>query len=100
MIDKALLNLRPGAVWSMTGDDYFGIEWLDATKTKPTIEEIEQELIRLQQEYLSTEYQRLRMPEYPPIEDYLDGIVKGDQQQIAAYITACQAVKAKYPKPE
>ena len=45
-------------------------------------------------------YQELRAAEYPPIEDYLDGVVKGDQAQIDAYIAACQAVKAKYPKGE
>jgi hypothetical protein len=41
-----------------------------------------------------------RAAEYPPITDYLDGVVKGDQEQIDAYIAACQAVKTKYPKPE
>jgi hypothetical protein len=41
-----------------------------------------------------------RANEYPPITDYLDGVVKGDQEQIDAYIAACQAVKTKYPKPE
>jgi hypothetical protein len=40
----------------------------------------------------------LRKSEYPPITDYIDGVVKGDQAQIDAYIAACQAVKAKYPK--
>jgi len=45
------------------------------------------------------DYKVQREAEYPPITDYLDGIVKGDQAQIAAYIAACQAVKAKYPKP-
>ena len=35
---------------------------------------------------------------YPPITDYLDGIVKGDQAQIDKYIADCLAVKAKYPK--
>jgi hypothetical protein len=39
-----------------------------------------------------------RQVEYPPITDYLDGIVKGDQAQIAKYIADCQAVKTKYPK--
>jgi len=39
-----------------------------------------------------------RQAEYPPITDYLDGIVKGDQAQIAKYIAECQAVKNKYPK--
>lgn len=46
-----------------------------------------------------TLYQRQRAKEYPAITDYLDGVVKGDQAQIDAYIAACQAVKAKYPKP-
>lgn len=43
-------------------------------------------------------YKAKRAAEYPDFKDYLDGIVKGDQTQIQAYITACQAVKAKYPK--
>jgi len=51
-------------------------------------------------EIAKTEYQQKRMLEYPPITDYIDGVVKGDQAQIDAYIAACLAVKAKYPKPE
>jgi hypothetical protein len=43
---------------------------------------------------------RKRAAEYPPITDYLDGIVKGDAEQVQAYIDACLAVKAKYPKPD
>ena len=39
-----------------------------------------------------------RAAEYPNVTEYLDGIVKGDQAQIQAYIDACLAVKAKYPK--
>lgn len=46
------------------------------------------------------EYQAKRAAEYPPMADYLDGIVKGDQAQVQAYIDACLAIKAKYPKPE
>jgi hypothetical protein len=44
-------------------------------------------------------YKEQRAAEYPPAADYLDGIVKGDQAQVQAYIDACLAVKAKYPKP-
>lgn len=44
-------------------------------------------------------YKEQRQLEYPPMADYLDGIVKGDQAQVQAYIDACLAVKAKYPKP-
>lgn len=43
-------------------------------------------------------YKEKRRAEYPPMEDYLDGVVKNDQQQIQQYIQACLAVKAKYPK--
>jgi hypothetical protein len=39
-----------------------------------------------------------RQAEYPLMTDYLDGIVKGDTAQQQAYIDACLAVKAKYPK--
>jgi hypothetical protein len=46
----------------------------------------------------SNHYAIKRAAEYPPIADYLDGIVKGDQAQINKYIADCQAVKAKYPK--
>jgi hypothetical protein len=51
-------------------------------------------------EITKTEYKRQRAAEYPPVTDYIDGVVKGDQAQIDAYIAACLAVKAKYPKPE
>ncbi len=39
-----------------------------------------------------------RASEYPPMTDYLDAIVKGDQAQIDKYIADCLAVKARHPK--
>lgn len=50
-------------------------------------------------EVINTQYQRDRKQEYPPIEDYIDGVVKNDQSQIDEYIQKCVAVKTKYPKP-
>jgi len=44
-------------------------------------------------------YSSLRMTEYPPFVDYLDGVVKGDHEQIDKYIQECLRVKSKYPKP-
>ena len=43
-------------------------------------------------------YKAKRAAEYPPITDYIDGVVKNDQAQIDKYIADCLAVKAKYPK--
>jgi hypothetical protein len=98
-IPDALQSLTPGAQWVLSGEDYIGLSWLDIEQNQPTEEECIAEAARLQAAYDALEYKRLRAPEYPPITDYLDGIVKGDQEQLDAYIAACQAVKAKYPKP-
>ena len=46
----------------------------------------------------SEAYKAKRAAEYPPMADYLDGIVKCDNAQVQAYIDACNAVKNKYPK--
>jgi len=43
-------------------------------------------------------YAEKRAAEYPDFREYLDGVVKGDQAQVQAYIDACLAIKAKYPK--
>jgi hypothetical protein len=58
------------------------------------------------QEYVETRlakvkislYKELRTAEYPPIEDYLDAIVKGDTEAEEEYKRKCLEVKAKYPK--
>ena len=42
----------------------------------------------------------LRLKNYPPIEDYLDAVVKSDQTAIDAYISKCLEIKGLYPKPE
>ena len=99
-LTDALISLTPGAKWTLNGDEYVGLEWLDEERAQPTEEECIAEAARLQEAYDALEYKRLRAPEYPPITDYLDGVAKGDQDQIDAYIAACLAVKAKYPKPE
>ena len=99
-IVDALQTISPGAQWILEGDGYEGLKWLDEDREQPSEQDLINEASRLQSEYDALEYQRLRKPEYPPIEDYIDGIVKGDEAQVQAYIDACIAVKEKYPKPE
>jgi hypothetical protein len=98
-IAQALFSLRPGAAWFCEGNVYSGLEWRDETQTQPTEAEVNAEIARLQAIAAANAYKAQRAAEYPAITDYLDGVVKGDQAQIDAYIAACQAVKAKYPKP-
>ena len=93
----AIQNLAPGAIVSIIGDK---IIWHSEDISQPSHTEILDETVRL--EYLEEikEYQRQRSSEYPDYADYLDGVVKGDQDQIDAYVAACQAVKDNYPKVE
>ena len=68
---------------------------------KTSITDEEANIIRAQQQaaaFSALSYAQKRAGEYPPMTDYLDGVVKGDQTQIDKYIADCLAVKAKYPK--
>lgn len=93
---QALLNLRPGAEWELNGDTYEGIIWRDGNiLEKPTKEEVEGEVLRLENEYINNEYQRLRQREYPSFADQFDLLYHGGYD---AWKDAIQQVKAKYPK--
>lgn len=101
MIDKAILSLRPGAFWTLHGDTYQGIDWQDNVQTKPTEQEVEDEVVRLKAEFAATEYQRLRAKEYPPLTELADALYhqqNGDDTKMTAYLAKCESVKQKYPK--
>ena len=70
-------------------------EW-NSAQPQPTESEIETAHAEWQAEYDSTEYQRLRAPEYPPIGDQLDALFHAGvfPADMAAQL---QAVKDKYP---
>ena len=62
--------------------------------------EVSYDLAQAQALVEANAYKAKRAAEYPDFREYLDGVVKGDQAQIQAYIDACNVVKAKYPKGE
>lgn len=69
-------------------------------KLKEITLEQRDELIQQKQTdtFNSLSYIEKRKLEYPPMEDYLDAVVKGDQALIQEYIEKCLAVKEKYTK--
>ena len=82
------------------GQGAYICEWSVAGKTKPSDTDLSAfEQAALAQIELNKVLAK-RAAAYPPITDYIDGVVKGDQAQINKYIADCQAVKAKYPKGE
>ena len=46
-IADALLLLKPKAQWTLRGDDYSSLEWLDSSQTKPTETEINSKISEL-----------------------------------------------------
>jgi len=84
---NAIYKLYPQVV-TISGDEAFDAEG----------KQVNYDLALVQAEVDATAYIAKRAAEYPPMTDYLDGIVKGDTAQVQAYIDACQAVKNKYPK--
>jgi hypothetical protein len=91
---QAILSLAPGSEFSVIDDV---VTWYKPKTAPVTDEAIEAELARLQAEYNSSEYQRLRASEYPPIGDQLDALFHAGvfPPEMAAQL---QAVKDKYPK--
>ena len=49
-------------------------------------------------EWKLSNYQLLREPLYPSQAEYLDALVKDDEESIRQYKDKCLAVKVKYPK--
>ena len=96
---KAIQQLRPGEGFALDDMDYSTLKFTNDVEA-PTEEEINVVFQQLKTAYINAEYQRKRVLEYPSIEDYIDGIVKGDEAQVQEYIDKCLAVKAKYPKYE
>ena len=47
-ISSAILELKPNAVWTLRGDTYDGLEWLDKNQTKPTEEEVNAKISELE----------------------------------------------------
>jgi len=57
----------------------------------------------IQAELDATQYQRDRQPEYPSLATFADAYYwaqKGNNTKMDEYVASCDAVKAKYPKPE
>ena len=92
---KAVESIKPNSKWNWKGFDYANFIWL-SSDTKPTESEIDAEVVRLQAEYDSKEYQRKRAAEYPSVVDQLDLIYHSG---IDAWKAKIKETKDKYPKP-
>jgi len=95
-VAQALKILRPTADYEVSGGTYAGINWArETTLSKPTEKEVNDTIT-------ANQYKTDRQGKYPPLTDLADAIYwteKGDVTKLFAYVAACDAVKAAYPKP-
>ena len=98
-----------GAEWSLNGsptskaefDSGFTIHKLNGKKT-PTWADLQKKLTSYQTAYDALEYQRLRKPLYPSIEDVTVALAEkaeGDSAMWDEITKKRQAIKKLYPKP-
>jgi hypothetical protein len=78
--------------WSVIGEE---VKWHGSADAKPTDAEIKAEIDRLDAEYDSQEYIRLRQAEYPSLEECIHAILDDGLEELQA---KRQAVKQKYKK--
>lgn len=104
MIDKvqAILSLVPDAEIVVVDNDV--VEWHNPSVAPVTEQQIQDEMDRLENLYVSNEYQRERFKEYPSIGEQLDmlwhAIDAGKLNKTSDFYTTLKSVKDKYPKSE
>lgn len=78
------------------------LEWRDDS-ARPSDEEITQKAAELAQEWVDTEYQRIRANQYPNVTDQLDmlwhAMDDGALPRVDSFYDAIKAVKDANPKP-
>jgi hypothetical protein len=94
-IAKAVQSLRPNAEFTLEGNSFQGLTWIDKIQTQPTEAEIDAEVKRLQAEYDAQEYARKREAEYPSVQECVHAILDDTLDALQAKRAS---VKLKYPK--
>lgn len=116
---SALVKLCPGAEFALQGEELqwqsvldsegnptgdfevSNVQWFSDIIKFPTKQEIDNAILEEENKWASSEYQRLRRQEYPPLADLADALywqAQGDDSKMTAYLAAVEAVKQKYPK--
>lgn len=97
-IPDALHSLAPRAKWHSPDGSYETLVWESDDIPKPTLEELEAEVVRLQTDWDENEYRRWRDVNYPSVGDQLDALYHAGlfPPEMAEKI---RAVKEQFPKP-
>ena len=96
----ALHILKPGAEWTIRGEEYAGIEWLDESQPKPTESEIAAINSQVDAEIAERAVIAARQLAYPGnfLEAYTEKEIGGDSTKWDAYVIAYNKVRTDNPK--
>ena len=95
---EAILSLEPNAKFVISNNSLGSMDWQDESITRPSDEDIETELKKLQDTYVAQEYARNRKAEYDALNQFemqYDDEVNGT----TTWSDHIAEVKALYPKP-
>ena len=84
--------------WTSASMEFESVLWV--TDAKTTKAEWDAKRSELEAEYDSLAYSRDRAVAYDSVGDQLDQLMKDMRDGTTTHKDACEAVKAKYPKPE
>jgi len=98
-ITDAISALHPTNSFVLRGNNYDQIEWVNAPESPSTKKQVDDKLVEMQAEFEAQAYARNRAPAYPSVGDQLDMLMKDMKDGTTTHQEACEAVKAKYPKP-
>jgi hypothetical protein len=97
----AVLNaIRPGTLWSLDGDDYAGLNWLDDSP-KPTKKTLDDAWPQVQHDLEHARIEAERRARYQAETDGLYfAAMREDSPNLAAWVAAVDQIKADLPYPE
>ena len=94
-----LAAIRPGAQWSLDGDDYAGLTWLDESP-KPTKKTLDDAWPQVEYEREYAQVEQARRARYQAETDGMYMAAVRDDQPLDAWKAAVAAIKADLPYPE
>ena len=94
-----LAAIRPAAVWTMNGDDYSGLTWLDDSP-KPSKKTLDDAWPQVQYERAYAAVEAARRVRYQAETDGLFFEAQREGGDLTAWQAAVDAIKADLPYPE
>lgn len=98
-IPAVLQSIRPGAAWTLNGDSYDGLDWLDDSP-KPTLAELEAAWPRAEAEQKNAEAERQRAAAYAQEADPLFFYWQAGEGTEAAWLEKRAEIRARFPYVE